>query len=99
MKLIVTIVNKGYCEELMIAARGAGAGGGTIVNARGTGTEEDTTFFGIHLVPEKEMLLIVANDENASGIVSAIKNQPALNTQGGGIIFTLNIEETVFPTG
>lgn len=94
MKLIITIVNQGYCEDLMPAAREAGAQGGTIVNARGTGTEDDETFFGIHLAPEKEMLLIVANNEDASNIVQTIKNQPILNERGAGIVFTLNIEES-----
>jgi len=93
MKLVITITNCGYCEDLMSAARTAGAQGGTIVNARGTGTEEDVTFFGIHLVPEKEMLLIVANNEDAHNIVEAIKSHSVLKEPGAGIVFTLNIEE------
>lgn len=93
MKLIITIANRGHCEDLMSAAREAGAQGGTILNARGTGTEEDETFFGIHLAPEKEMLLILANNEDTSNIVETIKNQPTLNSPGAGIVFTLNIEE------
>jgi len=79
----------------MSAARTAGAGGGTIIDARGTGTPEDATFFGIHLAPEKEMLLIVASNEDTPSIVNAIKNQPALNERGAGIVFTLNIEDFV----
>ena len=94
MKLIITIVNRGHCEDLMSRAREAGARGGTILNARGTGTEEDTAYFGIHLASEKEMLLIVASKEDAPSIVDAIKNQPILNEPGAGIIFTLNIEES-----
>ena len=93
MKLIVTVVNRDYCEDIMSAAREAGARGGTIINARGTGTQEDATFFGIHLSTEKEMLLIVANNEEASSVVSAIKRHPVLNERGGGIVFTVNIEE------
>lgn len=93
MKLIITIVNCGWCEDLMSAAREAGAKGGTIVNARGTGTQEHEKFFGISLSPEKEMLLIVADDENTPSIVGAIKNQPFLNERGAGIVFTVNIEE------
>ncbi len=56
--LITVIVNSGYAEAVMAAARSGGASGGSILNARGTGTEEDVKFFGITLVPEKEMLLI-----------------------------------------
>ena len=99
MKLIITIVNQGYCEDLMTYAREAGAKGGTIVNARGTGTEEHAKFFGISLAPEKEMLLIVASNEDAPSIVSAIKNQPFISERGAGIVFTLNIEESFLLTG
>lgn len=94
MKLVITIVNRGYCEDLMSRAREAGAQGGTIVNAKGTGTEEHAEFFGISLSPEKEMLLIVANNEDTPNIVNAIKSNPTLSERGAGIVFTLNIEES-----
>ena len=57
-EMINVIVNKGYAEDAMAAARKAGAGGGTIINARGTAKEGDAKFLGIEIVPEKEMLLI-----------------------------------------
>lgn len=96
MKLIVTIVNRIYTEELMSAARQAGAQGGTILEAKGTGTEEDAIFFGIRLAPEKEMLLILTKAEEAPQIVEAIKNRPIFQERGNGIVFTLNIEQSFF---
>jgi nitrogen regulatory protein PII len=93
-KLIITIVSRGYADDLMSAARVVGASGGTIINARGTGTEEDTTFFGIHLASEKEMLLIVADSQDAAKIIDVIKTQPVFSEPGAGIVFTLNIEES-----
>ncbi|MCL2306283.1 MAG: hypothetical protein FWC43_13140 [Planctomycetaceae bacterium] len=97
MKLIVTIVNRGYSDELMAAARLAGANGGTILNARGTGTAEDAIYWGINLTPEKEVLLIVANPEDAANITEAIRSQNAFNERGAGIVFTLNLAESFFP--
>ncbi len=96
MNLIVTIVNRSHTTELMTAAREAGARGGTIINARGTGTEEDANFFGISLAPEKEMLLILSKAEDTQQIVDAIKNQPIFNERGAGIVFTLNAEQAFF---
>ena len=58
-QMINIIVNKGYAEDAMAAARKAGAGGGTIINARGTAKEGDAKFFGMDIVPEKDMLMIV----------------------------------------
>jgi hypothetical protein len=40
-QMINVIVNKGYAEDAMSAARKAGAGGGTIIGARGTAKEDD----------------------------------------------------------
>jgi len=95
-KLIVTIVNRGQTEEIMYAARQAGATGGTIIDAKGTGTEEDAIFFGIRLAPEKEMLIILSDVSNYSQILDAIKNHPLFNVRGTGIIFTLDVEEAFF---
>ncbi|MDR1534834.1 MAG: P-II family nitrogen regulator [Planctomycetota bacterium] len=91
--LITVIVNSGFGEDAMAAARKAGAAGGTLLNARGTGTEEDVSFFGITLVPEKEMLFVVAERGLAPAILKAIQTLPALAEPGGGIIFTMNVEE------
>ena len=93
MNLIVTITNRGCSEELMAAARNAGAGGGTILNARGTGTAEDAIYWGITLTPEKEVLLIVAKQEDVANIVRAIKSKPVFSERGAGIVFTLNIAD------
>ena len=51
-EMINIIVNKGYAEDAMAAARKAGAGGGTILSARGTAREGDEKFFGMEIVPE-----------------------------------------------
>ena len=95
MTLIVVIVSHGHTEGLMSAARDAGARGGTVVKARGTGTEEDATFFGISLAPEKEMLYILADSDNCQSIINAIHAQPILNEPGGGIVFTMEVERAV----
>ncbi|UKI53602.1 MAG: hypothetical protein L6V86_00540 [Treponema sp.] len=59
-QLITIIVNKGYADDAMAAARNAGATGGTILSARGTARPGDETFFGVEIVPEKDMLLVLA---------------------------------------
>ena len=91
--MITVIINSGYADDVMAAARKAGARGGTILNARGTGTAEDVKFFGIVLVPEKEMLMIVTETEKAPAIIEAINKVPHLCEPGGGIVFTTNVEE------
>jgi nitrogen regulatory protein PII len=92
-KLITVIVNDGYANDVMAAARKAGATGGTVLTARGTGTEDDVKFFGITLVPEKEMIMMVSKTENVASILAAVSALPNLSEPGGGIVYNMNVEE------
>lgn len=93
--LLTVIVNDGYADDVMAKARSAGARGGTILNGRGTGTEEDVRFFGITLVPEKEVLMIVAENELVEPIVAAVRTVPTLAEPGGGIVYAMNVERFI----
>lgn len=86
-EMINVIVNKGYGEDAMEAARRAGAGGGTIIGARGTAKEGDAKFFGVEIVPEKEMLMILVPVEKKDDIVKAIASLPCFEKAGSGIVF------------
>lgn len=94
-EMISVIVNAGYAEDIMHAARKAGATGGTIINARGTGKEEDVKFFGITIVPEKDFLLILAAKDKAPAILEAIRSTPCLSEPGMGIAFCIDVERFV----
>ena len=89
--LITVILNTGLAEDAMAAARKAGASGGTIINARGTGKEEDVSFFGIQIVPEKEMLIILAEKSQETAILEAIRTLPCLQKKGTGITFCSDV--------
>lgn len=97
-QLICVIVNTGYADDIMLAARKAGAKGGTILKARGTGTEQDSGFFGITIVPEKEMILILVKRDLSDIILSAIRNCKELAEPGVGIVFIMPVED-FFPLG
>ena len=89
--LNTVILNSGLAEDAMAAARKAGASGGTIINARGTGKEEDVGFFGIQIVPEKEMLIILAEKSQETAILEAIRTLPCLQEKGTGITFCSDV--------
>ena len=90
--LILVILNRGYADDAMAAARKAGAGGGTVINARGTAREDDAKFFGVHIVPEKEMLAIVVADEQKQAVLEAIRTLPCLQEPGSGIAFCAPVD-------
>ena len=91
-EMINIIVNKGYAEDAMAAARKAGAGGGTILSARGTAKEGDAKFFGMEIVPEKEMLMILVPSAKKTEILDAVKSLPCFEKAGSGIIFSNEVE-------
>lgn len=91
--MITVIVNKGYADDIMAAARAAGAEGGTVVLARGTARENDERIFGVHIVPEKEMLLIVVPAEKLQSVSAAIKSVKCLKEPGMGIVYNSAVED------
>lgn len=92
--LIVTIVNRGFSDDVMDAAREAGAKGGTIMYAHGSGLQNEASFFGISIHPEKEVVLILADSSHKAGIMKAIVHRVGLDTEGAGITFSLPVTET-----
>ena len=91
--LIVAIVNRGFSDLVMDAARAAGASGGTILHGRGTGVPEAEQFFGIAIQPEKEIVLILTRSDERRKIMAAIAEGAGLNTQGKGLTFSLPVDE------
>lgn len=94
-ELIVCIINNGYADLVMNAARRTGARGGTTFHARGTGNPDIEKFFGISISPDKEVVLIVIDKEIKDEVVAAIYKDAGLDTKGQGIVFTLPVDDFV----
>ena len=92
-ELIVVITNRGYVESVMEVARNAGAPGGTVVHARGTGQESSEKFFGTIIGAEKEMIFIVTKAEKARGIMKAIRDKAGSNTPSEAVTFSLPVSD------
>lgn len=89
--LICTIVNRGFSDDVMDAARDAGARGGTVMYAHGAGMHESDSFFGISIHPEKELVLILSDEEHRKEIMKAIVDSIGLTSEGAGITFSLPV--------
>lgn len=90
--LIFAVVNRGFADEVMSAAKRAGAFGGTVVNARGTGMNELQEFFGTVIQPEKEIVMILTEREKRNQIMEAICRDAGLSKPGKGICFSLPVD-------
>ena len=93
MELVISVCAKGHSDEIMKAARSAGATGGTIVKAKGTASQGTDMFFGMAISDEKEITYIVTKKAQRSDIMKAI----ASYTYADGahpIVFSLPVTET-----
>ncbi len=94
-ELIFCIVDAGFSDSVMSAARECGAGGGTVLNARGTAREDAEKLFNISIQPEKEIVLILVNKDIKDDILHAIYKSVGLNTPAQGIAFSIPVEDVV----
>ncbi len=94
-ELLVAIANQGSIDAVMDAARSANAGGGTVIHAKGTGTEGARKFLGVSVAEEKEMIFIVARTEEKNKIMKAIMEKTGLGSKEKAVVFSLPVTDTV----
>ncbi len=92
-ELVVVVLNEGYADVVMDAARSAGATGGTVFHAKGTGKTKSEKFFGVSLAEEKDMIYILASSTKKSAIMQAINRDCGTETRVGAICFSLPVSE------
>ena len=94
-QMVICIVNTGYSQVVMDAAREAGARGGTIIHGRGTANREAEKLFQIAVQPDKELVMIIVKNEIKDTVMIAINAKAGLETNGQGIAFSLPVDRTV----
>jgi nitrogen regulatory protein PII len=95
MSLIVTIVKKGWGDEVLCASKDAGAEGGTILFGRGVGVHEQQKLLNIMIEPEKEVVFTVVSSSQADSVIEAVVKAGKLNEPGRGIAFILPIDRVL----
>lgn len=91
---IYTIVEKGNADDVIEAAQKAGSRGGTVMHARGSGSEEARKVFNMLIEPEKEIVLIISEEAKTKDIVESIRKETQIEEEGKGIIFITNVVQT-----
>lgn len=94
-QMIMCIVNNGFADEAMDAARDAGAKGGTVLSARGTANLEAEKAFQIQIQPEKEMVLILVDNDIKEDVLHALYSKVGTHTPAHGIAFAMPVDNVV----
>ena len=91
-EMIFCIVNAGFSETVMEAAKESGAGGGTVFSARGTANKEAETICKITRQPEKEVVMILVPAAIKEKVLHALYKKAGLQTPGQGIAFAMPVD-------
>ena len=94
-EVIFCIVNSGFADEVMEAARKLGAKGGTVIRARGTASASAEKLYNIAIQPEKEIVMILIDAKIKNNMLHGLYNAVGLNTPGQGIAFTMPVDGVV----
>lgn len=94
-ELILCIVNTGFTDTVMSAAKEVGARGGTVIHGRGTANKDAEEFFHISIQPDKELVMILVPVEIKDAVLHALYNAAGLKTAGQGIAFSLPVTNVV----
>lgn len=93
--LIITIVLEGYLEQVMSAAKKAGAQGGTVIRGRGLGNKEATKIFGFEIEPGRELVLNVVPSEIKNKVMEQITEEVGIKTPCKGICLSIPVDAAI----
>ncbi|MDE6472015.1 MAG: P-II family nitrogen regulator [Clostridia bacterium] len=94
-EMILCIVDAGFSELVMDAAKEEGARGGTVIHARGTANKEAEQFFHIAIQPDKDIVMILVPADIKDNVLHAIYRNAGLKSEGKGIAFSIAVDEVV----
>lgn len=93
--VIAVIVNQGYSENVMEAAREAGAHGGTVIPSRRIGNEQTIGFWGMGIQNENDTVLIVAENSHKLEIMQVIGEKCGIHSEAKGIVLSMPIDTVI----
>ena len=97
LKLIMALVDDHHTENILAAARGAGATGATIVtSARGEGLKPEKTFLGLEIAGHQDLLMLLVVEQLSREILETIATAGEFDEKPGSrIAFQIAIEDAV----
>ena len=96
-KLLIAFVDDSKTTQVVDAAREAGATGATVItSARGEGLEKTTTFLGLSLETQRDVILFLVEEHLSRVILEKIGQVGQFDvTPGTGIAFQIDVEDAL----
>ncbi len=97
LKLLMALVDDAHTENVLEAARSAGATGCTVItSARGEGLMPAKTFLGLELATQRDLLMFIVAEQKAREILEEIARVGKFDTESGaGLAFQVSIEDAI----
>jgi len=95
LKLIISIVRKGWGDTVLKTSCESCAEGGTVLYGRGAGIHEKQKILGIPVEPEKEIILSVTAADRTDEVLNEIVKTAELDKPGNGLAFVVPVEKVV----
>lgn len=93
--LVLVVVNRGFSGDVMEAAKSSGARGGTVVHSRNVGNEEVSSFWGLDIQEEQEIVMILAESENKIPIMKSISEKCGTHSKAKGLVMSMPIDSVI----
>ncbi|MEQ9562718.1 MAG: P-II family nitrogen regulator [Woeseiaceae bacterium] len=96
-KLLIAFVEDEKTDAVINAARSSGATGCTVINqARGEGITPKTSFFGLTLTTQRDVVLLLVEEHLSRDILENICEAGEFETKPGtGIAIQIDVEDAV----
>lgn len=93
--MLFTICPQEQLQNVIDAAKKAGATGSTIISVRGAGVHEAKTFLGLTLDRPQEAFIALVDSNMTDNIIKAIYDAGDMVHPGNGISFALPVSKVV----
>lgn len=93
--LVWVSVASGYSDDVVDAARNAGAKGGTVIKGRRRSSEQVSHHFGISMQEEQDFVMIVVPREKKNETMAAITSVCGLGTDAHGVVLALPVDDVM----
>lgn len=94
-EMILVICNNGSADDVMEVAKTKGARGGTILHGRGSASKDAVSFLGLTIQPEKELVMIIVDNEARNPIMQEISSKHGVGTQAHAICISIPVDATI----